>query len=126
MKLAFPYTPTMRYERMLAAIVLALMCFVLAAQLGDMALQISGELPAVTLAAAHRQTLSMVAFAFAASSLGLVGLAFVIFAAIKINFFQGTHGRQLYFGIRRFGLGLVRFGLVFAALWLLAQVLLLS
>ena len=121
MKIRFPYTPTMRYERMLGAAVFSLVCFLLAVQLFTMSLQVAGELQQSSAAAAHRQNLRAVSFAFAGTSLGLVGCAFGTFAALKAAYFVRPIRMAVYFRLRRFGLGLVRSSVVFASLWLLSQ-----
>jgi hypothetical protein len=124
MKSLFPYTPTMEYERMLAATTVAFLAFLFATQSGFMLVQIVGTVPALGSAAFLHEMLRVVAFAGASCGFTLLGLACVLFASTKAQFRRRTQYMHVLRCIRSTGLRLVRIALGCAVLWLVASAVL--
>ena len=122
MKSTFPDTPTMRYERMLLAAMASVICFFLGLQFGSMAMQFAAAMPASLASSLRGAWLRLVLLALSSAGFCLLGVAFFLFALIKMATLCPPRYFHLFVRARAAGILFVWVAFVLAGLWVAANI----
>lgn len=112
----------MRWERMFLSSVASAICIFLGLQFGSMTMQVIVQTPASLALSLQSSSLLLALFALPSAGFTLLGLAFLLFAAIKITTLCDPRYFHLFVRARSVGMLFVRIAFVFAGLWVAANV----
>ena len=122
MRSPFPDTPNMRYERMSLAATMSAICLFIGLQFGSMALQVAAETPISLALSLPGPSIRLTLFALPALGFIFLGLAFLLFAIIKVATL--CHARYFHFFVRARAISLtfVWVAVTCAGLWVAANI----
>ncbi|MCA3169026.1 MAG: hypothetical protein ING22_10875 [Burkholderiales bacterium] len=122
MKSPFPDTPDMRWERMFLAAVTSAICLFLGLQFGSMAMQVVAQSPSSFTLSLQSSTLRFALLALPSAGFTMLGLAFFLFATVKISTLCDPSYLHAFVKARAVGMLFVLLAFAVAGLWCAANV----
>lgn len=112
----------MRYERMFLAAIASAICFFLGLQFGSMTMQVVAAAPGSFALSLQSPSLQLALFALTSGGFTSLGIAFLLFAIIKIAPLFKPHHFDLFVRARAVGILFLWGAFACAGLWLAANV----
>jgi len=112
----------MRYERIFLAAITSAICFFLGLQFGAMTIQFAAQMPSSLAPGMQSRSLQLALFALPSGGFTFLGLAFLLFAIIKVATLCDPRRFHLFVRARAVGIMFVWAAFAFAGLWFAANV----